>query len=261
MRPCRSEAHRDASWLALVALVMLTAARRSQSSATASNGAVSRGVKELDTNALRACIATEQREKITPASARLVGGSCGEPPSTKSAGRTRLFAPHGQSGRCTTRRCSSSTSTGRAWYQARGFYGVHIDEGPSPDEARSQTLQGADCAIEITVKIDEGEPVRMRKIDVVGRGQDRPQVQKQIDGAVDLEKGDIFDEAHYDAAITELASVLREAGTRAWRFAAYVISIAVCRGDIKYDITPVASALTERSGDQQGQVPEGPCAR
>jgi outer membrane protein assembly factor BamA len=251
------------SWLALVALVLFCACAEIPKQRYGVDRLKFTGMKELDTNAMRACIATEEREKITLGLGALIGGSCGEPPFDKTRWATRLFAlPWTEWPVYDEAVLKLDLDRVERWYQARGFYGVRIIEVKfSPDAARtSDACHGKDCAVEITVKLEEGEPVRLRKINVVVEGEIDPKVRKKLDKALGFEKGDIFDEAHYDVANTELARVLREAG-----YARVEINgdIEINRGllvaDVTYNIKPGPLChfgpirLTSK-----GKIPEGP---
>ncbi|MEY4509525.1 MAG: hypothetical protein RLZZ450_1647 [Pseudomonadota bacterium] len=221
------------------------------------------GMKELDTNALRACIATEQRAKVTLGVGALLGASCGEPPFDKSRWSARLFAlPWTDWPVYDEAVLKLDLDRVERWYQARGFYGVRIkDVQFAPDGARTtDACRGEDCQVDITVNIDEGEPVRVRKLKVDVESKIDPKLRAKIDSALTMQKGDIFDEAQYDVAITELAKVLREAGyARVEIHGDVTINRGLLIADVTYDITPGPLChFGEMRLVSKGKFPEDP---
>ncbi|MET0341413.1 MAG: BamA/TamA family outer membrane protein [Polyangiales bacterium] len=200
------------------------------------------GMKELSSDALRACLATEQREKVSLGLGALVSPSCGEPPFDKKRWSARLFAmPWTDWPAYDEALLRLDLDRIERWYQARGYYGVRVlDVKFSPDVARkSDNCEGEDCELKITVNIDEGQPIRIRKLDVVVEADLTPELKEDILDAMPLRKGQVFDEAAYDDARLQLATVLREAG---YPRTAVVGDIVVNRGllvaDIKFTVTP-----------------------
>jgi len=250
-------------WLALACLALLCACAEIPKQRYGIDRLKFTGMKELDTNALRACLATEQREKITLGIGALLGGSCGEPPFDKSRWSARLFAlPWTDWPVYDEAVLKLDLDRVERWYQARGFYGVRVMEVKfTPDAARTtDACSGKDCTVEIAVKIDEGEPVRVRKLKIAVEGKIDPKLQERIDKALTLKKGAIFDEASYDVGITELAKVLREAGyARVEIHGDVTINRGLLIADVTFNITPGPLC---RFGDlrlvSKGKFPEAP---
>ena len=202
------------------------------------------GMKELSSDALRACLATEQREKITLGVGAIVSPSCGNPPFDKKRWSARLFAlPWKEWPAYDEALLKLDLDRVERWYQARGYYGVRVlDVQFEPDIASKSDVcegQGKDCKLSINVNLDEGEPIRIRKLEVVVEGDLTPELKEDILDAMPLEKGDVFDESAYDDAKLQLATVLREVG---YPRTAVVGDIVINRGllvaDIRFTVTP-----------------------
>jgi outer membrane protein assembly factor BamA len=202
------------------------------------------GMKELDPNALRACLVTEQRDKVTLGLGAIISPDCGVPPFDKKRINARLFAlPWARWPVYDEAVFKLDVERIERWYQARGFYGVRVlDVTFKPDEARGNDAcdpKKSDCEVQIEVKLEEGQPVKVRKIKLDIEGKLDPKLVKKIYAAIEPDEGDIFDEALYDDAREKLADVVREAG---YARAAVVGNVEVNRGllvaDIKYTITP-----------------------
>jgi len=201
--------------------------------------------RELNPDALRACVATEQREKLTLGLGALASPTCGQPPFDEIRRSARLFAlPWTDWPIYDEAVLKLDLDRIERWYQARGYYGVRVlDVAFKPTEARASDAcqpgkdkdgKEKDCTVEITVKIDEGEPVRLRKVVVEGDEQLPPKFHEELLDALDLEQGDIFDEALYDESRERMANVLREEG---YARAAIVGDVVVNRGLLVADIT------------------------
>jgi outer membrane protein assembly factor BamA len=205
------------------------------------------GMKKLDANALRACLVSEQRDKVTLGIGAFVGSDCGVPPFDRSRWQARLFAmPWAQWPVYDEAVFKLDVERIERWYQARGFYGVRVlDVTFKPTAARTgdscnpDDPNARDCELEVEVKIEEGKPVKVRKVELDIEGKLEPKLVKRIYAAISPDKGDIFDEALYDEAREKLADVLREAG---YARAAVVGNVVVNRGllvaDLKLTITP-----------------------
>jgi translocation and assembly module TamA len=205
------------------------------------------GMKKLDANALRACLVSEQRDKVTLGIGAFVGSDCGVPPFDRNRWQARLFAmPWAQWPVYDEAVFKLDVERIERWYQARGFYGVRVlDVTFKPTAARTgdscnpDDPNARDCELEIEVKVEEGKPVKVRKVELDIEGKLEPKLVKRIYAAISPDKGDIFDEALYDEARAKLADVLREAG---YARAAVVGNVVVNRGllvaDLKFTVTP-----------------------
>jgi translocation and assembly module TamA len=198
-----------------------------------------RGMKKLDANALRACLATEQREKLTLGLGALASPNCGEPPFDQSRWATRLFAlPWTKWPIYDEAVFKLDLDRIERWYHARGYYGVrilHVDFDPA-DASAANCKEGDDCAVNVIVNLEEGEPIRIRKLmlrDESG-GELPPALAEDLLDAFDLETGDVFDEGLYDQARERLADLLRDDG---YARAAIDGDVVIHRGLLVADVT------------------------
>ncbi len=222
-----------------------------------------RGVKELDKDALRACLATEQREKLTLGLGALISPECGVPPFDRSRWSGRMFAlPWKDWPSYDEALLKLDLDRIERWYQARGFYGVRVlDVTFDPPAARStDACQGEDCSLDIEIKIEEGKPVHIRKLAIQFEGQVTAELRERVERALELEKGDLFDEALYDQARSELARVLREEGyARAQVVGGVVVNRGLLVADLTFTVTPgPACHMGEIRVVSKSEIPEGP---
>lgn len=202
-----------------------------------------RGVEELSPDALRACLASEQREKLSLGLGALGSPNCGAPPFDKRRRALRLFAwPWRTWPIYDEALFKLDLDRIERWYQARGYYGVRVlNVQFKPTDARSSDVcpKGKDCSLDITIDIEEGEPVRLRKLAIVDDGGVPEELKKSLEAALDLEPGSVFDEVLYDRMRERLAKVLREEGYARARIAG---DVAIHRGllvaDIELKVTP-----------------------
>ena len=223
------------------------------------------GMKELDSEALRSCLVTEQREKVTLGIGALISPTCGDPPFDKKRASLRLFATAWTEWPTYDEAIFKlDLQRLERWYQARGFYGTRVlDVEFKPTQARvSDSCTGPDCKVDITVNIEEGQPVLVRKLIINVAGQPTPEMRLMIDKALLFKKGDRFDEAHYDEAREQLAKVLREKGyARATTTGEVVINRGLLVADIIFNVTtgPLCHFGDVRVEDKsKGKVPHAP---
>jgi outer membrane protein assembly factor BamA len=236
----RPRARFDAArWAALLALALTCACASIPKQRYGIESLKFRGMKELDGNAVRACLASEQREKLTLGLGALASPNCGAPPFDKKRWSARMFAlPWTEWPVYDEAVFKLDLDRIERWYQARGYYGVRVlDVEFKPTEARvgDGCKEGQDCSVDITVNIEEGEPVRIRKLALQGDGDGSlpPELAEDLLDAFKLEQGDIFDEGLYDEALERVADELREDG---YARAAVMGDIEINRGLLVADI-------------------------
>jgi translocation and assembly module TamA len=202
------------------------------------------GVHEVDPEALRVCLATEHREKVTLGLAALREPKCGEPPFDKARASKRLFA-WGWSDWPVYDEAVLKLDLERItrWYRARGYYGAHVlDVRYDPPEVKDndeskECPEG--CKVDVTIVVEEGTPVRVRKVELIGLERLPPLVRKKIARSVKFKRGQIFDESVYDREKSDLEKVLREAGyARAKMHGDVVIARAQNYADIRFTVEP-----------------------
>jgi outer membrane translocation and assembly module TamA len=176
-----------------------------------------KGVHDLDPLALGACLASQPREKLTLGLSALRSPSCGVPPFDKARASKRLFA-WGWSDWPVYDEAIFKLDLERItrWYRARGYYQARVlDVQYDPPDAKERDESSKcpkGCKLDITVTIEEGEPIRLRKVELLGVEQLAPELQKALQKVLILEPEDVFDESVYDAAKAGLEKALREEG-------------------------------------------------
>ena len=182
------------------------------------------GVESFSDKALRACLATAERDRLT-ANFLVPEASdeCGEPPFDWLNISLPLwqwwFTEWPLYDRSVFERDLQRIER---WYRARGFYEAEVRSASfEPAAARvadrvgeteCDHSDGEGCEVEITVQIDEGEPVVVRERKLEGGDRLPPDLVQEIAGQWQLEVGDRFDEALYDATKSGMQHVLREVG-------------------------------------------------
>lgn len=202
------------------------------------------GMHDLDPAALRACLATRQRDKVTLGLASLRNPTCGEPPFDATRRSKRLFAFRWTDWPLYDEAVLKlDLDRITRWYQARGYYGARIlsvEYAPESASRSDRRPEGEkDASLELTIHIEEGEPVRVRNLHLEGQEGLAPALVAELEKALRLKPGDVFDEAMYDQTREALVRVLREAGhARAQVDGDVVIERAALAADVKVVLNP-----------------------
>ena len=224
-----------------------------------------RGMKQLDSEALRVCLASQPREKVTLGLTALRSPECGKPPFDKSRFSKRLFA-WGWSEWPIYDEAILKLDMERItrWYRARGFYDAQVKDvwfDPAPaKESDEDPACGEGCKLDITFVVEEGKPVRFREIKLFGLEQLNGELQQELRETFAMKPGSIFDEGIYEEAKAELELVLREAGyARAKVHGEVVIAREQKKADIWMTVDPGARCRIGKVRVQsQEPVPTGP---
>ncbi|MEM8608920.1 MAG: POTRA domain-containing protein [Myxococcota bacterium] len=186
------------------------------------------GMEDLDPQALQACLATKPRERVTISFGTSAEPECGLPPFDGKRLSFDLWRKL-RKGWPTLDSAVFERDLDRIerWYQARGYYDAAVvsttfdpaaaasadrftanDDGQAPCEREGEN-EG--CELEIDIEVEEGLPVLVRSIDVVGYEQWSVDDRSSIDDAIALKIGKPFDEALYERSKREIRRELREA--------------------------------------------------
>lgn len=202
------------------------------------------GVTDLDPDAIAACLATRQREKVSLGLGALRSPRCGAPPFDEPRRTARLFA-FGFTEWPVYDEAVLKLDRERVerWYRARGYYGARVLDvsftNPAAAESDSASCEGKACAVEIAFVIEEGEPVRVRKLELVGAAELAPAVQNAVRAGLLLHEGEVFDEEIYDRSRVKMAAALREAGyARAEVLGDIVVHRALHAADMRIEVIP-----------------------
>jgi len=186
------------------------------------------GMEDLDPAALRACLASQERERVTVAFGTSADPSCGVPPFDGKRVSFDLWKKL-RKGWPTLDSSVFDRDMQRIerWYQARGYYDAAVvsTEFDPPSAAGDDRIvvapggqapcdrEGDDegCKLSIAIEVEEGEPVLVSSIKVSGHEGWDADERKKIENAVELETGKPFDEAVYERSKRAIRRELREA--------------------------------------------------
>ncbi len=164
-----------------------------------------RGTENMDPDAIKACLATHERERF----GFVLGGApvpqCGEPPF--DAGRTHvdLWAwPWTEWPIFNQTAFARDVDRIERWYVARGYYGARVtDTNLKRDEAARE--------VDVSIDVKEGEPVLIVRLSLDGLTGLDPGLKRDLNQALQLHPGEPFDEAFYERSKRALLEVLQEA--------------------------------------------------
>ncbi len=193
-------------WLALLASASLCAC--AQAISPQSYGVRSldvHGAKHVDEEAIKICLATQER----PRTGFTLGADdeprCGVPPFDASRIPISLWAWPWTDWPLYERPIfDRDLARIERWYQARGYYDARVTNVErAADEAARK------IALDVTVQ--EGQPVLTEQVDVLGIEALSDRQKRRAQRAIALRIGEPFDEALYDATKHALTSQVREA--------------------------------------------------
>lgn len=173
-----------------------------------------RGVKQLDPYALRACLATRQRDTLSIDLSKEPAPTCGEPPFDARRLHLPLWRwPWTEWPLYDPSVFERDLSRIERWYRARGFYGVRILDTRSTPEAALYGTPTDQNQVQLEVQIDEGAPVLITTVSLQGVSELDATLGLALLNALDVMEPDSrFDEAEYDQTRAQLARMLRDEG-------------------------------------------------
>ena len=192
------------------------------------------GMEELDHEALRACLASQERDRVTIAFGTSPDRSCGVPPFDGRRISFDLWKKL-RKGWPTLDSAVFERDLQRIerWYQARGYYDAAVIstefDPPSaagedriiettPGEAPCQREgEGEGCKVSIAIEVEEGEPVLVQSIEVSGHEALDEDQRSEVEEAVYLETGKPFDEAISSSKVGEKGHVQPDQRRRVFR--------------------------------------------
>jgi translocation and assembly module TamA len=186
------------------------------------------GVERFDPDALAACLYSRERPAVRLGLGRVERHRCGQPPFEKRGVYTNLWSWAWTDWSIYDRLAFARDSARiLRWYEARGHHQARVVAATAaPAQAlRSDTLDpkaeepGCDrrsskqgCEVELQFVIDEGEPTLVQALRVEGITGLSPELAAQVRGALQLRRGERFDEAHYEKSKEAIAALLEEDG-------------------------------------------------
>jgi translocation and assembly module TamA len=92
----------------------------------------------------------------------------------------------------------------RRYYEARGYYQAEILE--------DQVITEKSGDVSLRVKVKEGEPTTISKVEIVGVEEIPPEHRKEVLKDLPLEQGDVFEEGNWAGLKGQIQTALRELG-------------------------------------------------
>lgn len=186
------------------------------------------GMEELDPEALQACLASQERDRVTIAFGTNSDPQCGVPPFDGKRLSFDLWKKL-RKGWPTLDSAVFERDMQRIerWYQARGYYDAAVvsTEFDPPSAAADDRIitttpgeapcereaEGEGCKVRIGIEVDEGLPVLVQSIRVSGHEELGGSERKAVEDSVHLETGKPFDESLYERSKRSIRRRLREA--------------------------------------------------
>lgn len=186
------------------------------------------GMEQLDPEALRACLATQERDRVTISFGTGADPQCGVPPFDGRRASFDLWKKL-RKGWPTLDSAVFDRDLQRIerWYQARGYYDAAVvsTEFDPPSAAQNDRIvvpeggeppcerqgEGEGCKVQIGIEVEEGTPVLVKSITVAGHEGWDDDKRSRIEDAVELQIGAPFDEAIYERSKRAIVRELRNA--------------------------------------------------
>jgi len=174
------------------------------------------GVQELDPYALRACLATRERDSLALDLSKSPSPNCGVPPFDARRIHLPLWRwPWSEWPLYDPGVFERDLGRVERWYRARGYYGARIVETRAePEDALyGATAKAEENEIRLHLKIEEGSPVRIASVGIDGVNALEEDVGRAVLAELDaLEPNQRFDEAELDRTKARILRSLRDAG-------------------------------------------------
>jgi hypothetical protein len=169
------------------------------------------GLETLNHEALENCLATRERSQFSIPLGALSEPECGVPPF--DGGRTVLDLwawPFTEWPLFDPSVFSRDQARVERWLRARGYYDGRLTETvvEPPDALRPPSTEGAEgcesesegCPVSITLRVQEGEPVHIQRIEIHGLEDIDPEIRRGLRESLPFHSGDPFDEALFSSA-------------------------------------------------------------
>ncbi len=182
------------------------------------------GVEEMDERALRACLATRERETFGLSTS--AEPECGTPPFDSGSLTIPFWRwPWADWPVLDQNIFSRDLRRVERWYRARGYYEAQVQASRTTPRSASvtdatSTASGEDlcerdgvgegCRVDITVHVDEGRPTMVRSLELTGLESESQDLREEIRDQWELAVGERFDEALYEQSKRNMVRVLHD---------------------------------------------------
>jgi translocation and assembly module TamA len=162
------------------------------------------GMKDLSSEALESCLVTRKREAVN---IRLGLGSpsCGQPPFDSKPPSFDLWSmPWSEWPVYDPAIFDVERERIERWYQARGYYQARVIDvmtlvDGKPVDPNECHASGSDCKLKLVVKVSEGEPTRIKQVEIESSSALPPALLAKLRKKLQLLPGERFDESSYEA--------------------------------------------------------------
>ncbi|HET8935303.1 MAG TPA: BamA/TamA family outer membrane protein [Polyangiales bacterium] len=162
------------------------------------------GMQQLDDEALKVCLATQERERAGFTLGNAADPECGAPPFDASRLPIRLWAwPWTDWPVYDETVWNRDIARVARWFRARGYYDARV-------VSSSQTPNPEAHTVDLKLQVEENQPVLVHSIELRGESALDKRTRALLHDALQLHDGQIFDEALYDNTKQALIDVLRE---------------------------------------------------
>ena len=162
------------------------------------------GMRQLDEAALKVCLATQARERTGFTLGVAGDPECGVPPFDAARLPVALWSwPWADWPLFDETVWNRDVARVARWYRARGYYAAHVTK-------ISQTPHPDDRTVDLSLSVEEGQPVRVQRIVLAGIDATDTKTRAALQSALQLRVGGRWDEALYDETKRTLTDVLRE---------------------------------------------------
>jgi outer membrane translocation and assembly module TamA len=172
------------------------------------------GVSQLDPFALRACLATRERDRLSIDLSKEPAPTCGEPPFDARRIHLQLWRwPWSDWPLYDPSVFERDLARIERWYRARGYYGARILDARSQPEAALHGTRTEEDRIQLNVRIEEGQPIRVQSVTIEGTNTLEGKLGLTLIEALEqMEPESRFDEAEFDHIKGQVERMLRDEG-------------------------------------------------
>jgi len=188
------------------------------------------GMKQLDEEALKVCLATQARERTGFMLGVAGEPECGVAPFDAARVPVALWSwPWTDWPLYDETVWNRDVARVARWYRARGYYAARVTKSTQTPDPEERTL-------ELGLTVEEGQPVLVKRIVIAGIEATDARTRAALHAALKLRVGGHFDETFYDDSKRALTDVLRE----------HAYALASVEGEIRIDPPQRAAEVTFR---------------
>ncbi len=214
--------------MGLICVVVLGACQRVPPNRYGVQSLEIEGAEIFDPDSIKACLATQPRDRLTIDFDLQDSGRCGVPPFEGDRAKLKLWTWFWTEWPYYDRvMLEQDIERIERWYAARGHHHARVTESRVvPEAAQEADLldpedpepgcprlnDGEGCEVDITLVVEEGEPTLVEELNLYGLDRAPENLREQIQAAIELKEGERWDEAFYDRSKAAIKRLLAEEG-------------------------------------------------